>query len=77
MKLYWSIGKMAKPEICPLDRIVLHKGNKINENWTEINDIAKYKDLMSKVLAKHKNIAEWELKFWNDYIITSVFNNQG
>lgn len=73
MKLYWCIGKITKPEVCPIDRIVLRKGCGIKKNWTKITDIDSYEDIMEQVIIKKcdytdVDLADWELGLWNKVV---------
>lgn len=66
VKFLWCLGEAAEPIHCPVDRIVLRRiGDK--RNWTDMNTIIQYKDVISKI-REHigsRSIAEWEWELWN------------
>ena len=68
IKMYWCMGKLPRPEVCPIDRLVMRHG-KFDVNWTQIEDIDEYKRIMDKLIADNENIADWELQLWNDEFI--------
>lgn len=64
LKYQWCMGLIDRPPLCPFDRIVIGKLRLKNPpNWTEIDDINTYKNLVEKAaeVAKPMSIAEWEL----------------
>lgn len=69
IKLYWCIGKIPQPEVCPIDRIVIIGGCKIpGVNWTEINDMQTYMRIFEQVVEisdSKDGVANWELRLWN------------
>lgn len=68
LKYLWCIDKIKTPPHCPFDRnIILLLDNKNNLNWTEIDDVNIYKELveLAKNKAKSITIAEWELNSFN------------
>src|SRR5229473_6023302 len=72
LKNLWCLGEITPPPPhCPLDRQIIDKlGLKSSErsayDWTKLDDIERYKELISKCAevarARNKNIAEWELE---------------
>ena len=78
LKNLWCLGQITTPPHCPLDRLIIDKlGLKWNErsqyDWTKLDDIEKYKELISRCdevarKEKYRNIAEWELKVYGDLI---------
>ena len=65
LKYLWCLGKVCKPPHCPIDRIIISKLNIKNPpNWTTLNDIKDYMNIVNKISqnANGINIADWELK---------------
>jgi hypothetical protein len=66
LKLQWSQGQIVEPPHCPLDAVIIKKLPIEHQcNWTDLNDLKKYKALIKAVKkladAEGKSIAEWEL----------------
>ncbi len=65
LKYLWSLDKIPPPPHCPIDRGIIKKA-KYEEpvNWTELNDIKVYKQIIEKAKqeAKPKSLTEWELE---------------
>ena len=76
LKNLWCLGEITTPPHCPLDRLIIDKlGLKWSErsqyDWTKIDDIEKYKELISRCDHKARergceNIAEWELEVYKE-----------
>lgn len=66
LKYLWCIGEISEPPHCPIDRIILNKiGNK-KINWTQIDDLSQYIEIIEKLRMKSNgdSIAVWELKMY-------------
>jgi len=76
LKNLWCLGEIITPPHCPLDRLIIDKlGLRWNErsqyDWTKLDDIEKYKELISRCAHKARergceNIAEWELEVYKE-----------
>ncbi|MFZ3076880.1 MAG: hypothetical protein WA139_00310 [Candidatus Aenigmatarchaeota archaeon] len=67
LKYLWCLNKFASPPHCPIDRrIIIKIDNKSAVNWTELDNISVYEDLIKKAKKKAnpKSLAEWELDEW-------------
>ena len=65
LKYLWCLGKVSKPPHCPIDRIIISKLDIKNPpNWTTLNDIKDYINIVNKIRqnANGIDIADWELK---------------
>jgi len=70
LKYIWTLVWFKDvPPLCPIDKTILNKIRRYNENWTRCNDINKYKEWIDEIKKEakkeHKSIAEWELFFFN------------
>ena len=55
LKYLWCLGKISKPPHCPIDRIIISKLNIKNPpNWTTLNDIRDYMNIVEKNNSKCK-----------------------
>jgi hypothetical protein len=71
LKYLWCLGDIPTPPHCPLDRRIIDmldlKGkDRKDYDWTKLDDIKKYKELIEKCrnVAGDISLAEWELKEW-------------
>jgi len=67
LKYKWCLNLIKTPPHCPFDSIIIKElGCKIN--WTQLDNIEQYKDLVNKAKEKAKqkklSIAEWELEIF-------------
>ena len=71
LKYLWVIREIDEPPLCPLDGVVLNKLDEV-DNWTELDDLDRYKELIQIAQNKAKeegfgsHIARWELKVWQN-----------
>ncbi|GAG80144.1 unnamed protein product, partial [marine sediment metagenome] len=68
LKYLWCLNKVALPPHCPIDRgIASIIDNKSSINWTKLDDISDYKNLIEKAKKKtnSKSLAEWELETYS------------
>ena len=77
LKNLWCLDEIATPPHCPLDRQIIDKldlkSKRSEYDWTKLDDIEKYKELISlgdkKAREKgSRNIAEWELEVYEGSI---------
>lgn len=68
LKYKWCLNLIPAPPHCPIDSIILKKINKEKIKWTKMSSVEEYKAIISEIkkLSKNMNIAEWELKIWNN-----------
>ncbi|MGA9852034.1 MAG: hypothetical protein WBR15_03810 [Gammaproteobacteria bacterium] len=68
LKYLWCLAKIPNPPHCPFDRIIISRLiSKSPPNWTEMDNIEMYKELvdLARLAANGKSIAEWELIEYN------------
>ncbi|MBL8351391.1 MAG: hypothetical protein JNL87_13910 [Burkholderiaceae bacterium] len=70
LKYLWSLGHIAEPPHCPVDRIVLSKTTLRDKlNWTDIKTAEKYNEAINAIraVARTANLSlpEWELQFYS------------
>jgi hypothetical protein len=79
LKNLWCLGEITMPPPhCPLDRQIIDKlglrwKERAQYDWTKLDDIEKYKELISRCgkvarEGKYQNIAEWELNVYKELI---------
>lgn len=69
LKYHWCIGEIAEPPHLPVDRIIQEKiGNKII-NWTSLNEVEVYQNIIEaarlKANEQNMSLAMWELVNFN------------
>jgi hypothetical protein len=75
MKFMWCLNPgWNTPPHCPIDRIVLQAVN-IEKAWTKLDSIDLYNSWISTIRGVARksgalNIAEWELRLWNQSVAT-------
>jgi hypothetical protein len=71
LKYLWCLGFIPEPPHCPFDSIVIAGLDRYygQVNWTFITTPDEYRALIqaAKVTAKGMRLAEWELKWYNDF----------
>lgn len=68
LKYRWCLGNIPIPPHCPFDSRIINKLEKsVRVNWTQLNDIKQYKNLVYAATkqANEKSLAEWELQEFN------------
>jgi len=69
LKYLWTLNMILTPPHCPFDYIIISELKTDVPNWTKQSFTEKdYKKLVDLAENKLKNIAEWELEFWNQYL---------
>jgi hypothetical protein len=77
LKNLWCLDEITVPLHCPLDRQIIDKldlkSRRSEYDWTKLDDIEKYKELISLCDKKarekgSRNIAEWELELYEGSI---------
>ena len=74
LKYLWCLEEIPTPPHCPIDRQIVYAlhipgKERILYNWTKLDDIEKYSDLIAKCKQKAKDegkasVADWELSEW-------------
>ena len=69
LKYLWTLGRIPVPPHCPFDSIIISELKAGVPPWTKQSFKKEdYGKLVGLAKNKSKNIAEWELKFWNGYL---------
>lgn len=69
LKYYWCMGWIVTPPHCPFDaRIIQRLPLRSRINWTDLDDIGKYKALVAaaRSLAGDEPLAVWELRAYSE-----------
>lgn len=77
LKYLWCLDRIKPPPHCPFDYgILLKVPNCEDVKWTELDCIARYKEIVreAELVAKSKNLtlAEWELREWQAGQMTPI-----
>lgn len=66
-KYYWCSGFIIEPVHLPIDRINLQNAEIKNVNWTKLESVEEYKNLIEqfKQNLKVESLAIWELENWS------------
>lgn len=73
LKYYWSCNYIKEPPHCPVDRIVLQTINIKDVNWTKIDSVDEYRNVIERIKEniKGQSLSKWELSAWKRRRITA------
>jgi hypothetical protein len=69
LKSLWSVGLIAEPPHCPVDRLIIERtSGQVEINWTEITSVDEYllaiRALKKEAASQQLSLAEWELRYY-------------
>lgn len=68
LKFLWCAGLITRPPHCPVDAIVLRAAGIRDQNWTEMQTLEEYRQIVGllKLAAGTNSLADWELDVYEE-----------